>query len=204
MYNKDWHLIATAVKTRSVLQIRTHGQKYFTKLAKGEVFPLEVYINSLCLCTVGYQLQQKYSSSPDRTESIQLQQKYSSTPDRKHSSASAPCSCITVLLGVVVGCCCWLLLSESACPTSATLHAQRAVRQVFCDGILRYSRKADIHPYGWPPPPTFFSSVFFCFFPLLLTHAHSRTEACTTSLPRRRRLRRRCPRFHLSFKAAEK
>eukprot|EP00903_Cladosiphon_okamuranus_P008067 g7781.t1 len=43
MYNKDWHLIATVVKTRSVLQIRTHGQKYFTKLAKGEVFPLEPY-----------------------------------------------------------------------------------------------------------------------------------------------------------------
>ena len=42
LYQKDWHLIATVVKTRSVLQIRTHGQKYFNKLAKGEVFPLEV------------------------------------------------------------------------------------------------------------------------------------------------------------------
>lgn len=44
LYKKDWHLVAAVVKTRSVLQIRTHGQKYFAKLAKGEVFPLEVRI----------------------------------------------------------------------------------------------------------------------------------------------------------------
>lgn len=48
LYDKDWNLIATVVTTRSVLQIRTHGQKYFTKLAKGEVFPLEVCPHVRC------------------------------------------------------------------------------------------------------------------------------------------------------------
>lgn len=34
--------IASVVPTRTVLQIRTHSQKYFTKINKGEVFPEEV------------------------------------------------------------------------------------------------------------------------------------------------------------------
>lgn len=42
LYQKEWDLIATVVKTRTVLQVRTHGQKYFAKLEKGEVFPEEV------------------------------------------------------------------------------------------------------------------------------------------------------------------
>lgn len=44
LYDRDWDLIATIVTTRSVLQIRTHGQKYFAKLEKGKVFPEQVYL----------------------------------------------------------------------------------------------------------------------------------------------------------------
>jgi hypothetical protein len=33
-YNKQWKLIAELVKTRTVVQIRTHAQKYFQKLEK--------------------------------------------------------------------------------------------------------------------------------------------------------------------------
>lgn len=45
-YDKDWDLIATIVTTRSVLQVRTHGQKYFAKLERGEVFPEQVNLPS--------------------------------------------------------------------------------------------------------------------------------------------------------------
>lgn len=34
MYNKQWKQIAELVKTRTVVQIRTHAQKYFQKLDK--------------------------------------------------------------------------------------------------------------------------------------------------------------------------
>lgn len=43
LYDKDWCLLATTITTRSVVQIRTHGQKYFAKLQKGEAFPEQVY-----------------------------------------------------------------------------------------------------------------------------------------------------------------
>jgi hypothetical protein len=33
-YNKQWKQIAELVKTRTVVQIRTHAQKYFQKLEK--------------------------------------------------------------------------------------------------------------------------------------------------------------------------
>lgn len=48
LYGKDWDLIATVVRTRSVVQVRTHGQKYFKKLMKGEAFPQEVGVCMLC------------------------------------------------------------------------------------------------------------------------------------------------------------
>ena len=34
LYNKQWKLIAELVKTRSVVQVRTHAQKYFIRLQK--------------------------------------------------------------------------------------------------------------------------------------------------------------------------
>ena len=34
MYGKGWKKIAQLIKTRTVVQIRTHAQKYFLKLAK--------------------------------------------------------------------------------------------------------------------------------------------------------------------------
>ena len=34
MYGKGWKKIAGLIKTRTVVQIRTHAQKYFLKLAK--------------------------------------------------------------------------------------------------------------------------------------------------------------------------
>jgi hypothetical protein len=34
MYGKGWKKIASLIKTRTVVQIRTHAQKYFLKLAK--------------------------------------------------------------------------------------------------------------------------------------------------------------------------
>lgn len=37
LYNKQWKLIADLVKTRTVVQIRTHAQKYFQKLEKGRM-----------------------------------------------------------------------------------------------------------------------------------------------------------------------
>lgn len=35
LYNKQWKLIADMVKTRTVVQVRTHAQKYFLKMEKG-------------------------------------------------------------------------------------------------------------------------------------------------------------------------
>ena len=34
LYNKQWKQIAELVKTRTVVQIRTHAQKYFQKMDK--------------------------------------------------------------------------------------------------------------------------------------------------------------------------
>lgn len=34
MYGKGWKKIAGLIKTRTVVQIRTHAQKYFLKLSK--------------------------------------------------------------------------------------------------------------------------------------------------------------------------
>ncbi|CBJ26435.1 conserved unknown protein [Ectocarpus siliculosus] len=38
----NWVGIATLLPTRTVLQIRTHAQKYYAKVDKGEPFPDEV------------------------------------------------------------------------------------------------------------------------------------------------------------------
>ncbi|CAN0561449.1 unnamed protein product, partial [Ectocarpus sp. 12 AP-2014] len=43
LHGKNWDLIAPIVKTRSAVQVRTHGQKYFKKVDKGERFPEEPY-----------------------------------------------------------------------------------------------------------------------------------------------------------------
>jgi SHAQKYF class myb-like DNA-binding protein len=37
MHGKEWKKVAARVKTRTVVQTRTHAQKYFQKLSKGEV-----------------------------------------------------------------------------------------------------------------------------------------------------------------------
>lgn len=42
LYDRNWEAVASLVPTRTVLQIRTHSQKYFTKMEKGEEFPGEV------------------------------------------------------------------------------------------------------------------------------------------------------------------
>ena len=42
LYDKTWEAIASLVPTRTVLQIRTHSQKYFSKIESGGVFPEEV------------------------------------------------------------------------------------------------------------------------------------------------------------------
>jgi SHAQKYF class myb-like DNA-binding protein len=34
MYNKQWKMIAELIQTRTVVQVRTHAQKYFLKLMK--------------------------------------------------------------------------------------------------------------------------------------------------------------------------
>jgi hypothetical protein len=34
LYDKQWKLIAELIKTRTVVQVRTHAQKYFQKLLK--------------------------------------------------------------------------------------------------------------------------------------------------------------------------
>ena len=34
MHGKDWKRVAAHVRTRTVVQTRTHAQKYFQKLAK--------------------------------------------------------------------------------------------------------------------------------------------------------------------------
>ncbi|OEU18505.1 hypothetical protein FRACYDRAFT_155665, partial [Fragilariopsis cylindrus CCMP1102] len=34
MYGKEWKKVAAKVKTRTVVQTRTHAQKYFQKLSK--------------------------------------------------------------------------------------------------------------------------------------------------------------------------
>jgi SHAQKYF class myb-like DNA-binding protein len=36
LFGKGWKKIASLVKTRSVVQIRTHAQKYFLKLSKNK------------------------------------------------------------------------------------------------------------------------------------------------------------------------
>lgn len=42
MHGKDWKAISDLVQTRSIVQIRTHAQKYFIKIDKGRSFPEEV------------------------------------------------------------------------------------------------------------------------------------------------------------------
>ena len=37
IYNKQWKLIADMIKTRTVVQIRTHAQKYFQRLQKMDI-----------------------------------------------------------------------------------------------------------------------------------------------------------------------
>jgi len=37
IYNKQWKLIADMIKTRTVVQIRTHAQKYFQRLHKMDI-----------------------------------------------------------------------------------------------------------------------------------------------------------------------
>lgn len=39
-YGKEWRVIADMIKTRTVIQIRTHAQKYFQKLAKTKGGPV--------------------------------------------------------------------------------------------------------------------------------------------------------------------
>ena len=45
LYGKEWNKVATRVKTRTVVQTRSHAQKYFQKLQR----VMEV---SLCQCVV--------------------------------------------------------------------------------------------------------------------------------------------------------
>jgi SHAQKYF class myb-like DNA-binding protein len=45
-YGKEWKMVASTVKTRTVVQTRTHAQKYFQKLSKskgGEKYQSDVY-----------------------------------------------------------------------------------------------------------------------------------------------------------------
>lgn len=42
LYGRTYEAVASLVPTRTVLQIRTHSQKYFAKINKGEAFPEEV------------------------------------------------------------------------------------------------------------------------------------------------------------------
>ncbi|CAN0430145.1 unnamed protein product, partial [Hapterophycus canaliculatus] len=43
LFQRDnWAAVASVVPTRTVLQVRTHAQKYFNKVDKGEEFPEEV------------------------------------------------------------------------------------------------------------------------------------------------------------------
>lgn len=41
-FGKDWAVISGLLKTRSVLQIRTHAQKYFRSVERGLPFPENV------------------------------------------------------------------------------------------------------------------------------------------------------------------
>ncbi|CAM9467997.1 unnamed protein product, partial [Hapterophycus canaliculatus] len=44
LFKRDnWAAVAAVVPTRTVLQVRTHAQKYFNKVDKGEEFPEEPY-----------------------------------------------------------------------------------------------------------------------------------------------------------------
>jgi len=43
IYNKQWKLIADMIKTRTVVQIRTHAQKYFQRLQKMDIQNLNGY-----------------------------------------------------------------------------------------------------------------------------------------------------------------
>ena len=48
LYGKDWNLIQTYIGSRSSAQIRSHAQKYFSKLFKaGKLDVLEVFDNLL-------------------------------------------------------------------------------------------------------------------------------------------------------------
>lgn len=39
LHGKNWEAVAKLVPTRSEVQVRSHSQKYFSKILKGEKFP---------------------------------------------------------------------------------------------------------------------------------------------------------------------
>ena len=47
LYGKGWKKIANLIKTRTVVQIRTHAQKHFQKLSKVELCVHPVYVRML-------------------------------------------------------------------------------------------------------------------------------------------------------------
>jgi len=52
LYGKEWKKVAAKVKTRTVVQTRTHAQKYFQKLQKGMVTGEKIDLNGIEMSTV--------------------------------------------------------------------------------------------------------------------------------------------------------
>lgn len=69
-YNKQWKMIAELVRTRTVVQIRTHAQKYFQKLNKNKAKANQ--LDEFTASTDEYDAAFSFSSADSRKNSISL------------------------------------------------------------------------------------------------------------------------------------